>query len=213
MSTSRLYLNTYDEPVAVSPLSVQEPLDLTLTKNVLRFTSTSEDALIQDWIASARQLFETMTGRQLITATRIFGLDGFPYDGVIELPRPPLQSVTGVVYDDSSGVEQTLDEATYTVIGSGLDAHAPRGRIVLGDGESWPSVIAGKNTVRVTYVAGYAERHDDIPPLIKAVLYDMVRKFHARSDDQLPWTTQLVLNNLQHSAAQTLRPWRQTWLV
>ena len=209
MSDSRIFLGEYDEPTSVSPGSVQEPLDLATVKEVLRFTSTSENTIIEGWIAAARDLFETMTNRQLITATRVYGLDGFPTLGVIELPRPPLQSVTSVVYDD--GTEQTFDESSYTVIPSGTDPAAPRGRIVLPIGGTWPSITAAPRSVRITYTAGYAERHDDIPQMIKAILYDMVRKFHARSDDELPWTTQLVLNNLAFTAMQTLRPWVTAW--
>ena len=38
--------------------------------------------------------------------------DGFP-TSYVELPYPPLRSVLSVKYDDSAGVEQTVDPASY----------------------------------------------------------------------------------------------------
>jgi uncharacterized phiE125 gp8 family phage protein len=209
--TGRAFIQEYDELLSGSPGTVALPLDLDTTKDMLRFTSSSEDDLIRGWIAAAEELFEALTGRQLIMASRVYGLDAFPTDPIIELPRAPLVSVESIVYDDGSGSEQTWDDENYTVIPSGLEPRAPRGRIVLPESGVWPSTSATKRAVRITYTAGYAEDHRDIPELIKAALYEMVRKFHAR-EDGLPVGTRMILDNLMYTAAQKVRPWRSTWV-
>lgn len=210
---SRVFIPEYDEltipTTEGSPEVVVEPLDLALTKKMLRFGSSSEDVLIEGWITAARELFETLTGRQLITATRVYALDGFPTDGIIELPSPPLRSVTSVVYGTD---DTTFDSDSYFVTTTGTGPHAPRGRVTLPDGGSWPTLTPYARGVRITYVAGYGDSYSEIPALIQSVLYELVRRFHARSDEGLPAMTRLTIDNLMYSAAQTIRPWRTSWL-
>ena len=78
---------------------VGSALTLTEAKAHLRVTSSTEDTLHQAMIDAAEALAVTATGRQLMTATYDLTLDRFA--PVIELPLPPLQSVTSVKYIDT----------------------------------------------------------------------------------------------------------------
>ena len=71
----------------------------------------------------------------------------------IYLPRPPLQSVTSIVYTDSEGAHYTVDADSYIA-----DTASELGSIVLSYGASWPSVTLRPTAgVEITYVAGYGD--------------------------------------------------------
>ena len=141
-----------------------EPVTRVEAKLHLRIDHTDEDATIDDLIRVARDLVEHDTGRALITQTWVLRLDAFP--DTIELPRPPLQSVTSVEYVDTAGDTQTLTADTdYTV-----DKYPCLGRIVPAYAQSWPTTRDVVNAVVVTYVAGYGDNARDVPqPLQQAM--------------------------------------------
>lgn len=154
-----------------------EPLDLDEVKKQLRFSSTSEDTLIDGWISAARREFERQTSRTLLSTTRELWLECFPRESIIELPYPPLISVTSVKYDDSDGVEQTMDTDDYVVVAPSSD-DCPPGSISLASGASWPTSSGNQASVRIRYVAGYGTTPGDVPESIKTLLYWMVADFH-----------------------------------
>lgn len=128
-----------------------EPLSLSDFKAHARITATAEDTLLPVYVKAAREQLEHETGRALITQTWELTLDAFP--GSIWLPKPPLQSVTSIKYDDAAGVEQTLSNTVYDVLNVG--AEYASGAIVLADGETWPVTSGRPGCVRVRYVCGY----------------------------------------------------------
>jgi uncharacterized phiE125 gp8 family phage protein len=141
-----------------------EPVTLQQTKDHLRVDSADDDALIDNLILSARQWAESLTRRALITQTWDFFLDVFP--AVIEVPRPPLQSVTSVKYLDTDGVQQTLDSALYDV-----DTNVEPGAIRPAWSCDWPSVRDVANAIEVRFVAGYGDAAQDLPaPIVSAIL-------------------------------------------
>lgn len=131
-----------------------EPMLKAEAKAYLRVDSanTDEDTLVDSLIIAARQQAETYTGRALITQTWDLVLDRFPSgDRPIDVPLPPLQSVTSITYLDTNGTSQTLSSANYIV-----DTKNEPGRIALAVGESWPDTQADRiNAVTVRFVAGY----------------------------------------------------------
>ena len=127
-----------------------EPLSLAEAKQHLRLEGyADEDTAVAGHIAAATADVETFTTRQIVTATWALTLDYFPYE--IELPHPPLQSVSSITYVDMDGDTQTVDSDDYTVIKTGLV-----GRVVEAYEASWPSTRDVPDAVTVTYVAGYA---------------------------------------------------------
>lgn len=129
-----------------------EPLYLAEARQHLREPDVSDDPYILALIAAARQLAEHETGRQLMSATYDLHLDDWPTSDNIRLPRPPVTAVTHVKYYDEDGVLQTLSTAGYHV-----DTVSEPARIVLVDGESWPTLQTRPNAVVVRFVAGYAD--------------------------------------------------------
>lgn len=167
-----------------------EPVTLAEAKAHLRVEIADDDALIADLVAAARQAAESHTRRALITQTWRLTLDRFPgkplpwWDGVregadvpepanaIELPRPPLQSVTSVTaYDDADAA--TVMAATDYFVDSD---HEP-GRVVLRSGKTWPVVLRVAAGVEIEYVAGYGAA-TDVPEAIRQGLLLLVGHFY-----------------------------------
>lgn len=149
--------------VVVTPPAENDPvITLAEAKLHLRVSHSAEDTLITALVAAATLNAQTETGRQLVTATLRMSMDAFPRGRVIELPRPPLLTVTSVTYLDDTGATQTLDDSLYTV-----DIDSTPGRLVLADGQVWPSTDNEPNAVQVTYTAGYGAA-SAVPATVKA---------------------------------------------
>jgi len=117
-------------PPAVEPVSLDE------VKNHLRLdlTDTSEDALIQTYIESARDWCEGYNGRVFITQTWEYFLDDVP-NMPLEFPVVPLVQVNSITLTDNDGTITTIDPVNYVV-----DAKSRPGRIAFTDGYAWPGV-------------------------------------------------------------------------
>lgn len=166
-------------PPARQPLT-QDEVKLQLR---LPLGSTSLNRLIDLWIPAAAGHFEEQTGRQIITSTWEYWLAGFPCGSILELPKPPLQDVISVVYDDADGVEQTLDADSYTVEAPS-GPHSHRGRLVLKSASTWPTTVAeDRFSVRVRFTAGYGDAPEQVPALVRASLLFLVGHFHKYAEE------------------------------
>ena len=141
--------------------STVEPVSVAELRTFLKMESTdstTEDVLLGNYITVARQLAENITKRSLVTATRRVVIDNFPNStAVIELPRPPLSTVsTNVtityVKDNTAGDTTTVGTTVFTI-----DSDSEPGRIYPTYGNEWPddSVRDERNAVRISFVTGY----------------------------------------------------------
>jgi hypothetical protein len=165
-----------------------EPITLTEAKDHLRVDDANSDALISELVAAARRTAEKWLRRALITQTWRLTLDTFPvenrmgwWDGVregavidlpktaVEIPLPPLQSVTSVTtyaQDDASSV---FSSANYRV-----DTANEPGRIVVKADQSWPTGLRNANAVEIVFVAGFGDNATDVPEPIRAGILMLV---------------------------------------
>lgn len=126
-----------------------EPVTADEAKEQLVVEHADDDTLIGDYITAARLFVEAWTGKQLVSATYDLFLDS--WSRVIEVPRPPLSSVTTVKYTDVDGVQQTWAGANYQT-----DTNSQPGRIMPVEGEVFPNLQAATfNVVEIRFVAGY----------------------------------------------------------
>jgi uncharacterized phiE125 gp8 family phage protein len=149
-----------------------EPITLAQAKLHLRVDTslTAEDSLITAMISAARDRAEQETGRAIPTQTWKLQLDRFPCDE-IDVPMPPLQSVTSIQYLDAlTGTLTTLAQANYVVSSYTHD----RGRITPAYGIVWPVSRLQADSVTVTFVAGYAT----VPQSITEAIYLMVGQWY-----------------------------------
>ena len=154
--------------VATAPTS--EPITLAEARAHLRIDGNDEDALIERIIRVARETCERLSGLSFMEQTLRLYLDRFPCadgtdqptperawaglyggDAIIELHRPPIQSVTSIQYVDADGTTQTLSASAYRT-----DLVSMPGRISPAHGTAWPETRDVTNAVIVTYVAGAA---------------------------------------------------------
>lgn len=112
---------------------------------------SAEDSLLTGLIQVAREYAEGFQNRALCTQTWELVLNDWPNGDRIDVPLPPLQSITSIKYKDSDGTETTWDDANYVV-----DTDSFVGRIALAYGSSWPSAtLYPVSGIRIRFVAGY----------------------------------------------------------
>ena len=159
--------------IAVFTAPTVEPLSTAEAKSHLRVTSSDDDTLIDSYVASARDVFQDVTHRALLTQTLEYSFEYWPSGRVLELPRPPLQSVSSVTYTDSDGASQTLATTEYAI-----DTRSVVGGIVLGKDKTWPSLDDIANAVVVQYVAGYGAAASAVPATILQAIRFLVAQFY-----------------------------------
>lgn len=136
-----------------------EPVALDEAAEYVRSDEIEDTGVLARLIPSARRMAEKYTGRAIGTQTWKLTLWQFPCGpyGAIDVPKPPLQSASGITYVDNAGVTRTVDPATYIV-----DPSAHPGRISLAFGQYWPYARFQAASVQVTYVAGFMPVPDDL---------------------------------------------------
>lgn len=144
------------EHLTLATAPVRRVVTLQECKDNMRVDTDDEDALIESLISAAIEQVETITRRSLVNRTYDVRFDGLRHK--MELPRPPLASVTGVYYLDDDEAEQTVAATVYDV-----DTYNLFGAVCLADGQSWPVVGNYPSPVRIRYVAGYGDNPQDVP--------------------------------------------------
>lgn len=160
-------------PPTVEPISVAE------AKSHLRVEISTDDTLIGNLIAAARQHAETALRRALITQTWDLFLDAFPSrNGAISVPLPPLQTIDSIKYVDTFGVTRTLTGAKYKV-----DAATEPARVVPTYDEDWPETREEINAVTVRFTAGYGDAGDDVPEKLRQAMLLMIGHWYENREE------------------------------
>jgi len=139
-----------------------EPITLQELKDFARIDGTDEDTLLNSFIESARRACENYLGRALIEQTITMKMDLWP-SMIIELPRPPLISITAVETLSESDVATAYTSTNYYTITT-----SEPGSLVIKMGLSIP-----ENTARdyggfqIRFKAGYGSSRTDVPSAIR----------------------------------------------
>jgi uncharacterized phiE125 gp8 family phage protein len=175
-----------------------EPVTVVEAKRHANVVATDDDALVASLIAAARELVEEDTSRALINQTWAVELHDWWTDK-IELPRPPLVSITSVKYFDVDGVEQTLAATNYDV-----DTRRQPGVIWWDeDVSSYPTLSDQANAVVITYVCGYGAAATAVPARAKQAILLLVSHWYRYRDevskvgDQVAATYARLINSLR----------------
>lgn len=134
---------------------------------------SADNALLASYIEVATEAVKNFTNRAIKTETLTYTSDGFSakdgdealiamgpgvhtgsrsyilggYD-YIDLPFPPLQSITSITTYDTANSGTVFSSASYSTDTTG-------GRVYLNSGYSWPTDLRDHNAVEIIYVAGY----------------------------------------------------------
>jgi uncharacterized phiE125 gp8 family phage protein len=162
---------------AIEPISIEEA-----RQQVRRGDDTSEDSLLNAFIAAARLHAEAVTGRQLLEATWELQLDAI-CGTFLPLPRPPLRSITSISYLDTAGATQIWASANYQ-IDAPAGPVAPRGRVAPIPTATWPLAGSGYlNAVLVRFKAGYGTTAEDVPEAIRQAMRLMIGAWFENRED------------------------------
>jgi hypothetical protein len=179
-------------PPAVEPISLDE------ARQHLRLDSMHDDDLVTQLVTSARSMVEMHLGRVLITQTLLWTMSQDPPSGALpllpmpllvlpvilsapqimnkplELPRCPVQSVSGVTHTSMDGTVETLAPTDYTV-----DLALDPARLRL----HWATVPRYMQHIQVTFVAGYGPAGSDVPaPILAAIKLWLAFLYEQRGD-------------------------------
>ena len=165
--------------VAIEPLS--EPLTVEQVKLFGRIDGTTEDSLIDDFIRSVRESTELYLGRSLIEQTIRMYIDYWPESSFVELPMPPLVSVTSVALLDQDNVVTAYDSANYFIVTNAA-------RLVIRNGCTPPiNTDRYEAGIRIEYKAGYGSTANYIPyPIINAMKLWAVACYEDRAQTNEP---------------------------
>ncbi|GHA29351.1 hypothetical protein GCM10007989_26160 [Devosia pacifica] len=151
----------------------EEPVSLADAKAYLRVDTTSEDALVQTLLLSARAHVEAATGKALLYQSWRLVLDDWPKDRLVRLPVTPFATLTSIEAYDTDGVAHEIGLAQFL--------GAPE-RLVL------PARIAGMPSLRdrhgleIDYVAGFGDSPEDVPADLRQAILLLVAHWYAHRD-------------------------------
>ena len=168
-----------------------EPVTPAELREYLRLDGTAEDPLLRVLIAAARGRAEDYTRRSFVTSTLRATLDVPAYRrGVIDLPRPPIRSVTSVAV----GTDAALAPSAY-VVDADLGTVAPAA-------SEWGS----GDRLTVQYAAGYGADPDDVPAELRVAVLRIAATLYEHREDTITGT---ITAGMPLDAKALLDPYRR----
>lgn len=188
-------------PVAEEPLSIDE-CRTHLEAQPYNDSSLdgADDAMILAFLSAAREHCENFLGLSLAPRTLEIALDEFPAAPQclgIELPFGPVRAIVSFMQDDTS------DGAVSDYV---LDDYRLPARL-LPSGDTWPTVTAETNRIKVRYIAGYgvdSTAEFPLPYAARAAMLLMLGHLYAHRED----TTEKALASVPNGVEALLRPLR-----
>lgn len=165
-----LYFATVLVSDGADPGPQAEPISLAEAKKHLRVDSSTDNALIEDAIAAAREWVEGYTG--LVLTRRVVSERLSRFADHTKLRAWPIavdQPIT-MTYRDTAGTTQAIADAQ-------LVAAARPGLLYPADGARWPNGSTVFGDIVVTFTAGY-EDPADVPMILKRALLTMLTAFY-----------------------------------
>jgi uncharacterized phiE125 gp8 family phage protein len=158
------------------------PITVLELKEFARIDGNEEDTFLESIIVAVTNLTENYLSRALITRTIKMIMDEWN-SNEIEIPMPPLVSITNIVTVDEDEVETIYNSDNYYVITESIP-----GRVIIRSESTPPS-----NTeryyggYRITYQAGYGTA-ENIPKEIKMAMLQwstMIYEHRSMTDNEM----------------------------
>lgn len=146
----------------VTPASTY-PVSLTEAKSHLKVDTNADDTLITNLIIAATQISEEYTNRFFIET--VVNQTSTSFNGLNELFKSKVRSVTHIKYYDSDNTQQTWASSNYVV-----NNEFEPCQINLVVGESLPSIAQRVDAVECRYTVGYGSAASDVPDVIKQAI-------------------------------------------
>jgi hypothetical protein len=171
-------------------------IDTTDAKLYLRIDGNAENALIDSLVLAATRMIEEKTNQRLGAQTWVQTLDSVPgpsggpwWDGVregteqallggfasvINLDVSPVNSIASVKVYSLDNSESVVSSTIYR-----LDNSSYRPRVLLNEGQTWPSGLRNYDAIHVEMNAGYTTIPTD---LLQAVRCQLAYMYENRGD-------------------------------
>jgi len=141
---------------SIDPVTVDE------LKLFCRIDGTEEDELLANFITAATLMTERHLGRALIQQSITLLMDFWPGE-IIDLPRPPLISITSVATLDEDDTATAYSSSNYYTITQSIP-----GKLVLKQSVTWPSNTSRSYCgFKIIYKAGYGIGSTQVPQPIR----------------------------------------------
>ena len=163
---------------SVTAAPAEEPVTASECKAWAHISTSADDTVIGQMIVAARQWTESYTGRALVTQTITGYMDSF--ESPIDLPKPPVASVTSVKYIDTGGTQQTLSTDVY-----GVDTTSTPSRIYLKYNQTWPSIRGDYHGIEIILVTGYGAA-SAVPTQYKSAIMMLVANMDINREATAP---------------------------
>ena len=185
-----------------------EPVSLQEVKDYMRIEDSTDERVLRPFIRTARRLAEEHLGRALMPQTLTLPIDAYDdihftgyaeafenpkcidnlklpvlkknlkyYKNFIILPKPPVTSVTSVSTFNDSDTETTFAASKYYV-----DTAREPARIVLRQGETFPTALRVANAIKIVYVTGYTNAFAVPEPIRMGILQHIAFLYEHRGD-------------------------------
>ena len=143
-----------------------EPITVDELKLFGRIDGSDEDTLLSNFITAARIAAEEYLGRALLEQTITLKMDYWPEENEVELPRPPLISITSISELDEDDTATTYSSNNYYIITESIP-----GKVIIKYGSTPPDAISNnsrqKGGIQIIYKAGYGSNATDVPQSIR----------------------------------------------
>jgi len=177
-----------------------EPVTLAEAKEWLRVDTgdTSQDNVLAILIKDAREVVEEYLGRSLIDQTWTWEMNSEDMKDPIDIPRPPIQSITSLTeYDEASGSETTnvTTSTNYQLI---------EGFRLVQRNDGW-QINRKERAGKLIYVAGYGAAGSNIPQPIKTAILRKIATDFENREDRLAGT---IVSDLSDESKKKLAKYR-----
>ena len=181
--------------LTVSTQPTAEPVSLQEVKQYLRVEDSTDERVIRPFIETARRFCEEHIGRSLMQQGLTLFIDAYDdtndplwegtrtgpylnyYKNYITLPKPPVISVTSVSTFADDDTETTMAASRYFV-----DNVREPARVVLRQGETFPTALRVANAIKVVYTAGYTTAFTVPEPIRMGLLQHIAYLYEHRGD-------------------------------
>jgi uncharacterized phiE125 gp8 family phage protein len=186
----------------------------------------TDDAMIEGWIAAAREHCEDFLGLSLVTKTLEIAMDTFPVSTdmggtAIDLPGGPVREIVQIMVPppETEYTSDDVDSDTAADEPIWADGQLNPDLYVLDDyrqpnqvkpataGAAWPSIVAAPNAIKVRYLVGYGVDSDGgaaLPATIRAAVLLVIGHLYLNREA----TTDKALATLPLGVESLLRPKR-----
>lgn len=181
-----------------TPPAAEPVLWADLPSHLRMDTGETERAYLEFLIAACREEAERYMRRALITQSWTLTLDTWPggsgdwwhelhhptdvpSDLYLEMPYPPLRSITSINTYDTDDVATVITVADVFYV----DTNCEPGRIVLRKGQIWPVDTRRGARIEIIYQAGYGATGANVPAMIRLGILEHVQWMHEHRGDEV----------------------------